>query len=239
MTPNVSKPIANNKKVTSHSSELSRAIKALKNGSFKTWPWEKQQEALKLKNKYGQGFLEVIANNRLLSKLPPEILNEENILIRDAKNHIVDTLLHIAASSEQWQNLPSHILTEKNLCIKDAHEDTPIHNAFEWGCAVNDLLDNPKLLSHKTLLCENSDGHTALELLLDTLVEKEDITKFCRVLPQILLKFPQKLLEKHFVRSVEENRRIPKEIVKIFQRSINNRKIKKALKGNELLLENC
>jgi len=202
-------------------------LDALKDGSFSRWDKETQKQALEVredpKDLYSASILELISGNNLVSKLPHDILDNENILFRDAHGDILNGLLHLCATNGQWRDLPKHLFTEENFLIQNFWENTPIQEAIVHGSYdfVTENLDN---LTEKTFLDVNRDNDTTLELLISTKIgrnpDRPPLDNKKEILPKILEKFKPDSLKKFYKYKIKDNPDIDPKDKAIFTRAI-------------------
>jgi hypothetical protein len=209
-------------------------LDALKDGSFNTWGKETQQEALEVredpKDLYSASILELISGNNLISKLPHDILDNENILFRDANGEVLNGLLHLCATNEQWKDLPKHLFTEENLLVQNFWGNTPIQEAIVHG-SYDFVVENLDILSEKTFVDVNRDNDTTLELLISTKIgrnpDRPTLDNKKEVLPKILKKFNQDSLKKFYKYKIKDNPDIDPKDKAMFKKTIAMPLIKK------------
>jgi hypothetical protein len=222
--------------------DTSTILEALQNDTFQSWDKKTQWEALKVrednKDLYSASILELIVNNDLVSKIPHDILNKDNIVFKDDSGEVLNGLLHLCATNDNWQNLPKHLFCEENLLVQNFWGNTPIQEAIVHG-SYNFVIENLDNLSEKTFVDVNRDNDTTLELLLSTKIgrnpnrppfeNKEDI------LPKILEKFNPDSLKKYYKYKIKDNPDIDSKDKNIFKRFIAMPLIKKLSESEQYL----
>lgn len=96
-----------------------------------------------------------------LAQVPPDILNEQSIRLKDQSG---STVIHLACITGQVKLIPRQLLKEKDFCTKNKDGWTPLHCAAEYG-----HLDKvPKeFLTRGALKIKTQTGKTPLHKIAD------------------------------------------------------------------------
>ncbi len=217
-------------------------IQCLENGTFERWDKDTQKQALSLKKEihdiYSAHLFELIVTRNLVSKVPKDLFNDENILFKDPSGEVLNGLIHICSTTDQWKDLPKRLIAEKNLLVQNFLGNNPIHESASYG-SYDFLIKNLGILSEQILVSVNKDNHTALELLISTKIgrntDRPPLNNKETILPKILEKFRPDSLKKYYNERIKDNPLIDLKGKNIFKQHIAIPIIKNFAQSEEYL----
>jgi hypothetical protein len=222
--------------------DIPTVIKCLQDGTFENWDKETQKQALSLKKEindtYSAHLFELIVTRNLVSKVPKDLFNDENIVFKDESGEVLNGLTHICSTTDQWKDLPSRLITEKNLLVQNFLGKNPIHEAASYG-SYDFIIKNLDILSEQILVSVDKGNHTALELLLSTKIgrnkDRPPLKNKETILPKILKKFNHDSLKSFYNDRIKDNPPVDPKDKDIFKRHMAIPKIKRLAQEDQSL----